>query len=42
MRESVGNQEYHQWRAFFSWREAMQKLEADKAAAKAKVRRGKR
>lgn len=31
MRERISNQEYHQWRAFFSWRDAMQKLEMEKA-----------
>lgn len=42
MRDSISNQEYHQWRAFDTYREAMREHEANKATATAKVKRGKR
>lgn len=38
MRDTMPNDEYHQWRAFYSYRNAMQDLEEKKAQA----RRGKR
>lgn len=30
LREVLPNSEYHQWRAFFHWRNEMEKLEASK------------
>lgn len=34
MRDRVGNREYHQWRAWHSYRHAMQELEMKKAGMK--------
>jgi hypothetical protein len=39
MRERISNREYNQWRAFDSYRAAMEELALKKAEAKGKVRR---